>query len=247
MAAQYTEVTLEDMEKFLKRGFRALRPKQGVQFGEYYYDLGVTDYLFIRVWSSVRRGTGTGAGVGEDAIRVQLMSVQTRRPAVRGKAPIVKRTQGWRNSLQNKIEDTLEAVEEMDAKATGAPQQESVRDDNDGEAHADDRPDDEVEHHDEDAHDEGRTPPPSPRGPLLNGTFTQYRGEWMAKVKGNGSPGSRAILDTKGGRRVPVTLTQKMWSGNDRYGDGGYVEIWAIEPMERRASEDYSYDRRGVD
>jgi len=112
MAAQYTEVTLEDMERFLKRGFRALRPKQGIKSGEYYYDLSLSPHVIIRVWTSVGKHSATGAGVGQDAIRIQFLSGRTQIPMVSGKAPIVKRTQGWRNSLQGKIEDLIEAYEE---------------------------------------------------------------------------------------------------------------------------------------
>ncbi len=115
MAAQYTEVTLEDMERFLKRGYRALRPKQGVQGSEYYYDLSLSSNVVIRVWTSVKRGSATGAGVGEDAIRVQFYGVHVKRSLVPGKVPIVKRTQNWRNSLQNKIEDVMELYEEKAA------------------------------------------------------------------------------------------------------------------------------------
>lgn len=111
MAAQYTEISLDDMETFLKRGFRALRPKQGVQKGEYYYDLKLSDHVVIRVWTSIQRGSQSGAGVGQDAIRVQLIGIQVDRPLMKGKAPIVKRTQGWKNSLQGKIEDMLEEYE----------------------------------------------------------------------------------------------------------------------------------------
>jgi hypothetical protein len=112
MAAQYTEVTLTDMDIFLKRGFRALRPKQGLQFGEYFYDLFFSSSVALRVWTSIRKTSEVGAGVGEDAIRVQLMGVDSKRPLMKGKAPIVKRTQGWKNTLQNRIEEAMEAYEE---------------------------------------------------------------------------------------------------------------------------------------
>lgn len=114
MAATFTEVTLDDMDKFLKRGFRILRPAQGQQRGEFYYDLRVGKFVGIRVWTSVSIHSGTGAGVGADAIRVQLISLKDKGPLERGKAPIVKRTQGWRNSLQNKIEELVEKYEERE-------------------------------------------------------------------------------------------------------------------------------------
>ena len=111
MAAQYTEISGQEMEVFLKRAFRALRPTQGMQNKEIYYDLKLSPQVAIRVWTSIRPW-GASAGVGEDAIRVQFMGVKVNRPLVSGKAPIVKRTQGWRNTLQDKIEDYLELYEE---------------------------------------------------------------------------------------------------------------------------------------
>jgi len=127
MAAQYTEVTLQDMETFLKRGFRALRPQKGhSNGGEYYYDLQLSDAVHLRIWTSIRKSSDMGAGVGEDAIRVQMMGVKSNRPLMKGKAPIVKRTQGWKNSLQNRIEDAIEAYEEKpeywDASGSKSPE-----------------------------------------------------------------------------------------------------------------------------
>jgi hypothetical protein len=123
MAAQFTEVTLEDMEKFLKRAFRILRPKKGDTRAEVYYDLSLSHNVVIRVWTSISELRGVGAGVGQDAIRVQLISLRSQRPLMKGKAPIVKRTQNWRSSLQEKIEDMIEAYEEKDeyweARAVG--------------------------------------------------------------------------------------------------------------------------------
>lgn len=111
MAAQYTEISGQEMEVFLKRAFRALRPTQGIQNKEIYYDLKLSPQVVIRVWTSIKPW-GASAGVGDDAIRVQFLGVKVNRPLVSGKAPIVKRTQGWRNSLQDKIEEYLELYEE---------------------------------------------------------------------------------------------------------------------------------------
>lgn len=128
MAARYTEVTLEEIERFLKRGFRVLRPKEGTDRGEVYYDLFLSPLVAIRVWTSIAKGREQAAGVGQDAIRVQLRGVKTNRPLMKGKAAIVKRTQNWRNSLQNRIEDLIEAYEDREdyweARAGGeAPSQ----------------------------------------------------------------------------------------------------------------------------
>jgi hypothetical protein len=111
MAAQYTEISGTEMEVFLKRAFRALRPEKGMQNKEIFYDLKFSPTVVIRVWTSIRPW-GASAGAGEDAIRVQFFGSRVNRPLVSGKAPIVKRTQNWRNSLQDKIEDYLELYED---------------------------------------------------------------------------------------------------------------------------------------
>lgn len=114
MAAQYVEITLEEMEKFLKRAFRILRPKQSQQRGEVCYDLKLGAFVGIRVWTSIRPGSGTGAAVGADAIRVQFVSLKDQGPLEKGKAPIVKRTQGWRDNLKDRVEDLIEKYEEKE-------------------------------------------------------------------------------------------------------------------------------------
>jgi hypothetical protein len=111
MAATFTSITLTEVDTFLKRGFRILRPKPGQDRGEHYYDLGLSPFVMIRVWTSVPARSEIGAPQGADAIRVQLLNAKTKRPLQSGKAPIVKRTQNWRNSLQDQIEKLIEAYE----------------------------------------------------------------------------------------------------------------------------------------
>ena len=109
MAATYTQVTLQDMDAFLKRAFRSLRPERGSQRGEITYDLFLSPTTVIRVFTSIGESRDSGAQVGEDAIRILLFSLKKGRPLKPGKAPIVKRTQNWRDSLKDRIEDYLEA------------------------------------------------------------------------------------------------------------------------------------------
>lgn len=110
MAAQYTKFALEDIQKFLRRGFRAMRPRQG-EDREIYFDLKLSSKAFIRVWSSIYAGETTVRGKERRPMRVQFLSgtiLGKGRPLTRGKAPIVKRTQNWRTSLQNRIQDYIE-------------------------------------------------------------------------------------------------------------------------------------------
>jgi hypothetical protein len=111
MAAQFTQISLDEMHKFINRGFHALHPKKGMDRGEVYYDLFLSPKAGVRVWTSVSSGGGLAAGVGSDAIRVQLYSYAKGRPLMPGKAPIVKRTQNWRDNLQERIEDLMEAYD----------------------------------------------------------------------------------------------------------------------------------------
>jgi len=118
MAAQFTDISLDDMETFLKRAFRALRPMLSPQQdrGEYVFHLYLSPGVGIRVLSSIRKGEEMARGVGQDAIRVQLYRFSGGRvgPLMPGKPPIVKRTQGWKSNLRQRIEDMIEAYDQVD-------------------------------------------------------------------------------------------------------------------------------------
>ena len=116
MAAAYTAITLEDMETFLKRAFRVLKPTKSVQKGEIVFDLYLSNTTGVRVWTSIGQHGTTGAGVGDDAIRVQFYSFAKNRPLMPGKAPIVKRTQGWRDNLKDRVEDYMERYDSKEAE-----------------------------------------------------------------------------------------------------------------------------------
>ena len=107
-AIQFTEVTLEDMDKFLRRAFRAMQPQTGTSRGEMYYDLELSEKVVVRVYTSISAGRNQAADVGADAIRVGLYQ-KPNKPLRGGKWPIVKRTQNWRDNLKERIEDWIEA------------------------------------------------------------------------------------------------------------------------------------------
>ena len=121
MAAQYTPIGIGEMDKFLRRAFRALNPRSSVIRGEAVYDLFITDRFGVRVWTSISPHSEEAAAVGADAIRVQYFDFRNNRPLVRGKAPIVKRTQGWRDNLQARIEEVLELYEQREMEFEQRP------------------------------------------------------------------------------------------------------------------------------
>lgn len=231
MAAKFTEVTLEDMDRFLKRAYRALRPKRGDSRGEVYYDLNVSrGNIFIRVWTSIRPYSGTGAGVGQDAIRVMLVTKGGKPLMPKGK--IVKRTQNWKNSLQDRIEELLEVYESKTEYWRGRQQE---RDD--GQV----KPKDEDTFVDKEPEEE---PEPEPRRPSdpHEGTFASLPrgGDWGAKIPGRAAPGDPATLSTKGGKRLKVFLKEKVWSGQDRFLNS-YAELWTFEKPQGK----YAADEQG--
>lgn len=116
MAAQYTPISLPEMEQFLKRGFRALKPTKGSSRGEICYDLFLneTKTIGIRVMTSISLGRDMAAEEGADAIRVGFFNFAKGYPMIPGKFPIVKRTQNWKDSLKDRIEDYMEMFEEKE-------------------------------------------------------------------------------------------------------------------------------------
>ena len=125
MAATFTEITLEEMEGFLKRAFRGYKPKKGIEKGQYAFTLHITDDVGIRILSSIPARGEKVRGVGDDTINLLLWWVKKDYPMTKDKALVVKRVGGWKANLQDRIEDLVEAYEEKaeywDARATGNP------------------------------------------------------------------------------------------------------------------------------
>lgn len=229
MAAQYTNITLEDFDGYLKRAFRALRPKQAVCKGEYCYHLSLSPNVRIQILTAISRGADASRGVGTDTIKLMLVGSPTNRPLLAGKGSslAMKRTQGWKTTLQDRIEDLVELYEER-------------------QAYWEQRAGGQIKQEDDDLDDSDAAPkqeeekPEAPRydpSKALTGTFTKDNrsGGWAARITGTGAPGAKALLETKGGRKVPVVLRAKLWAGNDQY-TRTYVEVWSIDESRKLAS-----------
>jgi hypothetical protein len=225
MAATYVEVTLEDMERFLKRAYRVFRPKQGTGRGEVYYDLNVSDEkIFIRVWTSIRPRSGSGAGVGQDAIRVTMIT-KGGKPLVK-RQKIVKRTKNWRSAIQDRV-DTL--LEDYEAKADSWKGRQKERDD---EA--------EKEKADEAKNQDSLPTPEFTNDSEHQGTFVRDRdsGAWNNTfIHSKGSPGDDVVVTNRAGNSVRGVLSERLWVGNMR---GKYTERWTFE--KRGGSLRYSSD-----
>lgn len=127
MAATFVSITKDEFDKFLKTRYRVYQPKVVDMRGEAVYDLSLTDDIAVRIYSSISY-KGVGAEVGQDAIRVLLFGTKINRPInKKAGSSIVKRTQGWRNSLSDRIDSFIEEYHEKqdfyDRIATGQKQE----------------------------------------------------------------------------------------------------------------------------
>lgn len=184
---RYVEVTLDDMDVFLKRAFRALQPKKGESRGEVYYDLNLSDDLvFVRVWTSIHPRSGAGAGLGQDAIRVTMIT-KNGHPLM-PKGTIVMRTKNWRSSLQDRIEDLHETYE---SKADYWKLRRLERDEGTGR--------------------EVLPKPPTKSGDQLEGSWRSLpNGDWGALIPPGGAANDTVMMVTKGGKKQRVTLVHKV-------------------------------------
>lgn len=110
-AATYVNVTVDDIETFLRRAFRAYRPlKRGVFGHEVFLEMPIDDWARIQVMTAVSAQAESGRGAGEDAIRITLLGP---RGPIHGKKQFtrVHRTQNWRDALRDRIESALEYYE----------------------------------------------------------------------------------------------------------------------------------------
>ncbi len=205
---RYTEITLDDMERFLKRAYRALKPKKSVDRGQFVYDLNLSDgTIIVRVYTAIHPRQEVSNAVGEDSIRVVMITGKGK--ALMPKAKLVMRTKNWRNALQDRIEDFLEVYE---SKIEYWKEQRKNRDDGT-------------------KRDEGTerdvSPIPLPKsGDLIKGGYGMLpNGDWGAQVPAGCQPGDLAMLETKGGgRKQKVKLLEKQ--GTNRFGD-----LWTYERL----------------
>ena len=109
-AATFTNISVAEMRKFLASAFHALDQwEDETTGGEITINLGLSDKVAVRVFTSIHAGREQAAGVGADAIRVGLY--RGGRPLKSGKWDIVKRTQGWKQNLRERVEDMIEVYD----------------------------------------------------------------------------------------------------------------------------------------
>lgn len=246
--ATYAEITLEEMDRFIMRGWRALRPKQLKERGTHVYDIFLSKFVKIRVWTTIPVDRDTVRDVGETTIKIQLLSVPTGRPLLRGKSPIVKRVQGWRNNLQDRIEDFIEQYEDREGyfeAIAGNRQFQQVDVDGQDEAARAPQQDDEEENDEEASQPEAEIPAPAPVAPRntnLQATFTKLKnGDWGLRVQGAAEPGDRVKARRGDGQTQWLVVGEVVWKGPDR-DTGQTITVTTIRRTERSANDDNDED-----
>lgn len=131
VAANAVPVSLSDMDRVIRRAFRATNPKaEKSRWGEIVYTLTPdTDdpTNVIRVQTSIFEGQ-QAREAGEDSIRITLMNTRTNRP-IAGKVQRVHRVENWKDNLRKRIEEALETFEVIAEDREKARQQGTVRED----------------------------------------------------------------------------------------------------------------------
>jgi len=215
MAAKFTSITIEEMDKFIKRAFHALHPKQGVFGGTYFYDLRLSKIVAVRITTSIKVHSNAARGVGESSIKVRLVSLKDNRGLDGKSESIVKRTQNWRDNLADRVESLVELY---DNKAEQLDSWAQTRNDNADRGYRHEQREDEREHEREEDDDEeeaardedGEGDGPS-RGPRLSnsvGSWARLKdGTWGVSILDHDvQEGDSARVKRQDGSISTVTL-----------------------------------------
>jgi hypothetical protein len=190
------------------------------------------------VWTTIHPRREVGADIGQDAIRIQLLAKSSDRPLTKGKAPIVKRTQGWKNSLQDRIEDAIELYESQESyfeeRAGGKPH-EDLGDGYDDDASGNRAERQLAERQMEQKRIENERQP-SHQMPLM-GTFTKLKnGDWGVRIEGLARAGDKVQTKKRDGSTQWVTIGQVIWQGRDPRSNQ-QITIGTLSRTERLAAE----------
>jgi hypothetical protein len=265
--SRFVEITLEDMEAFLKRAYRALHPKKEIYKGQVVFHLSLSDnhQIFIRVYSSIFRD-GIVRKKGSDSIRVVMLTDKNK--ALMPPSKLVMRTTNWRNALQERIEDLLEIYESkvgywkerrLNTGGGGSDREdaldeavkESLPDLTPREHHEiEDAEEAEIREERENSREEPARVPsvPAPKMPGLKKTKPTpafegvYRalpgGAWGLQIAGPGEPGDEGMAVSKGNQRKRVRLLE-LKQKTRAYKSDAEVELWTFEDLSGKPRQQY--------
>jgi hypothetical protein len=120
----FVQMSYSDIKTYLTRAWSGFRQRELVIRGEraiaVLFDEG--GHIGALVFTSVGAGAETAAGKGADAIRVGFYNFKNNKPLMTGKFPIVKRTTGWKDSLDDRIQEHMDSYLDKEAYWTSRVQ-----------------------------------------------------------------------------------------------------------------------------
>ncbi len=119
--SKYINISIEEMEQFLiPQGFRKIEIPGTVEL-VYGKRVDTKDLqLSLRVYTGINPD-GQSRKVGADAIRVDLFGMVENKPAYLGGSKRVHRVAGWRENLQNRLNNWLDFLPKEKCPECGYP------------------------------------------------------------------------------------------------------------------------------
>lgn len=113
MAERYTEISIEEMDNFLKedKGWQ-----KNISGYEYVYDYKMKHFpVLIKVMSSVSVVSAKGRNKGSDAIRVFAVQIDKNGKVIKGllSSKRVYRTENWRENLEKAVYGKLKQAKKV--------------------------------------------------------------------------------------------------------------------------------------
>lgn len=110
-------ITFEEFQKYVTRAFRAFRPQHVVLDTQHAWILSLSPRIKVAIHSSIY-ASGMSAPSGTQPIKVGFMFAKGTTPGaalapLHGKESwaIVKRTDNWRDNLEDRVNDCIEKYE----------------------------------------------------------------------------------------------------------------------------------------
>lgn len=115
---KYVKISKQEFEEFLDTLPVAFEPVTRDPSGEYVYQTTgaplEVDNVRIRVYSTIQKGSDTGRGKGDDAIRTVLYDIENRE--IVGGRKKTLRIESWRSNLEPKIMELADEAQSMITK-----------------------------------------------------------------------------------------------------------------------------------
>jgi len=106
--ATYTKFTLDELDQFLRRSFRALKPVRKEGTTDYFYDLYLSQGIKIQVWTSIYKGDTEVKGTRRPPMKIVFVGRRGRIGPPKSDEIVVLRVRGWKDNLRERIEELVE-------------------------------------------------------------------------------------------------------------------------------------------